>query len=197
MTLRQTILKYLYPLFTWFKKNSDTKLLQNDGAGPLVPFYSLSTQLNNGKTLSFEMLKGKKVMIVNTASDCGYTNQYAELQKLYDHEKENLEIIAFPANDFKEQEKGTDEEIAKFCAINYSIRFALAKKAVVVKNNQQDPVFQWLTQKEKNGWNDQQPSWNFSKYLINEEGILTHYFDPAISPLSAEVVTAIKERKQR
>jgi glutathione peroxidase len=192
MTLRQRILKFVYPLFTWFKKKTgNEKLLKNEETPPAVPFYSLSTQLNNGKMISFEMFRGKKVLIVNTASDCGYTNQYSELQKLYQHSKQELEIIAFPANDFKEQEKGTDEEIAKFCSINYSIQFPLAKKAVVVKNNQQDPVFQWLTQKEKNGWNDQPPSWNFSKYLINENGLLTHYFDPAISPLSQEVLNAI------
>ena len=156
-----------------------------------MPFYSLSVQLSNGKEFSFEALRGKKVLLVNTASDCGYTSQYLELQKLYQHSKEELEIIAFPANDFKEQEKGTDEEIAKFCTDNFSIRFLLAKKTRVIKGAQQNPVFQWLTKKENNGWNDQPPSWNFSKYLVNEEGVLTHYFDPGVSPVSEEMISAV------
>ena len=129
-------------------------------------------------------------MIVNTASNCGYTNQYAELQKLYEHSREDLTIIAFPANDFKEQEKGSNEEIAQFCKINYGVSFPLAKKSSVVKGANQNKVFEWLTHKELNGWNDKQPSWNFSKYLIDEEGNLTHYFDPAVSPLSEQVVRA-------
>ena len=132
-------------------------------------------------------------MIVNTASNCGYTNQYQELQKLYQTAKENLEIIAFPANDFKEQEKGNDDEIAKFCSINYGVQFPIAKKSSVTKNEDQNNIFSWLTNKQQNGWNDYQPHWNFSKYLINEEGILTHYFHPAISPLSEEVFEAIKK----
>ena len=130
-------------------------------------------------------------MIVNTASDCGYTPQYAELQKLYQHAKEELEIIAFPANDFKEQEKGTDEEIAQFCSLNYGVSFPLTKKTVVVKGEAQHPVFRWLTSRDKNGWNNEAPSWNFAKYLINENGVLTHCFDPAVSPLSTEVTAAV------
>jgi len=100
-------------------------------------------------------------------------------------------IIGFPANDFKEQEKGSDEEIAQFCKLNYGVDFPLAKKGTVIKGNNQQRVFQWLSDKSKNGWNDKQPSWNFSKYLINEQGILMNYFDPAISPLSGEVKKAI------
>lgn len=158
---------------------------------PPVPFHSLSVVLNNGQELSFEKLRGKKVLLVNTASDCGYTPQYAELQKLYEHSKDDLEILAFPANDFKEQEKGDDSEIASFCSLNYGVRFPLAKKSVVKKDVAQHPVFQWLTSRAKNGWNDQPPSWNFAKYLVNEEGVLTHYFEPAVSPLSNDVVQAV------
>ena len=145
----------------------------------------------NGEKFSFEKLKGKKVLLVNTASDCGFTNQYADLQKLYQHSKEDLEIIAFPANDFKEQEKGNNEEIEKFCVNNYFIRFKLAKKTSVIKTDLQNPVFQWLSRKENNGWNDRQPRWNFTKYLVNEEGMLTHYFEPSVSPVSEEVIVAI------
>jgi glutathione peroxidase len=147
--------------------------------------------LNSGIDLDFGKLKDKKVMIVNTASNCGYTNQYSELQELYEKNKERLVIIGFPSNDFKEQEKGSDEEIAQFCQVNFGVSFPLAKKSVVIKSAEQNKVFEWLTHREFNGWNEQQPSWNFSKYLVNENGVLTHYFDPAVSPLSSDILKAI------
>ena len=106
---------------------------------------------------------------------------------------EKLVIIGFPANDFKEQEKGTDEEIAKFCKVNYGVSFPLMKKSIVIKSSQQNPVYQWLTDSTKNGWNDQSPSWNFTKYIVNEGGVLTNYFGPSVSPLSKDVTKAISE----
>ena len=130
---------------------------------------------------------------MNTASDCGYTAQYAELQKLYEANKGTLEVIGFPANDFKEQESGSDADIAQFCSVNFGVSFPLAKKSSVVKSAAQNNIFNWLSDAAKNGWNNQSPEWNFSKYLVNEEGVLTHYFPPAVSPLSAEVVAAIKQ----
>lgn len=195
MTIRQKILKEVYPLLIKLGKlkGSGLQLTNTENVSPPVPFYDLHAQLNNGHYINFNSLKGKKVLLVNTASNCGYTNQYAELQKLYEEKKENLEIIAFPANDFKEQEKGTDTEIAQFCQVNFGISFPLAKKATVVKSASQHPVFQWLTQKDKNGWNEKEPNWNFSKYLINETGTLTHFFDPSVSPLSKEVFRAINQ----
>jgi glutathione peroxidase len=195
LTFRQKILKTIYPLFIWTRQMAaKEKPLHNEQAIiPPVSFYSLSAKLTSGKELSFEKLRGKKVLLVNTASDCGYTPQYAQLQKLYKHSKEEVEIIAFPANDFKEQEKGSDEEIAEFCSVNYGISFPIAKKTMVIKAGEQDPVFHWLTNKMLNGWNEQAPSWNFAKYLVNQEGVLTHYFDPSVSPLSTEIITAINE----
>jgi glutathione peroxidase len=192
MTLRQSILKRIYPLWMWLNKQNERrkKILRNDHAQPSQSFYSLSTQLNNGTELNFNSLKGKKVLLVNTASDCGYTNQYADLQKLFETNQDRLIIIGFPANDFKEQEKGTDEEIAQFCKVNYGVTFPIAKKTTV-KGDRKNEIFQWLSEKNKNGWNDKQPSWNFSKYLVDERGRLTHYFDPAVSPLSDEVIRAI------
>jgi glutathione peroxidase len=172
-------------------KGEDKNLQPGQEVVPPVSFYDLFTALNNGNELSFENLRGKKVLITNTASNCGYTNQYSELQRLYAKYKGKLIVLAFPSNDFKEQEKGSDEEIAQFCQVNFGVSFPLAKKSVVIKNAGQNKVFEWLTHKEFNGWNDQQPSWNFSKYLVNENGHLTHYFDPAVSPLSKEVINAI------
>lgn len=191
MTMRQKVLKVLYPFITWVQRGRKNSWKNNDGIAPPVSFYSLQATLSSGKVLPFETFQGKKVLLVNTASDCGYTAQYAELQKLYQHTNKDLQIIAFPANDFKEQEKGSDEEIASFCSVNYGVRFPLAKKAVVVKSAAQHPVFQWLTDKAKNGWNDKEPSWNFTKYLINEKGILTHYFEPAASPIGEEMLKAV------
>ena len=161
---------------------------------PAESFYSLSTQLNNGTELKFDSLRGKKVLLVNTASNCGYTNQYDDLQKLFEQQRGNLMVIGFPANDFKEQEKGNDEEIAQFCKINFGVTFPLAKKDTVKRGNHQQKVFRWLTDKAKNGWNNKQPSWNFSKYLVDEQGVLTHYFDAAISPLGEEVSNAINNQ---
>ena len=116
MTVKQKILKQVYPLFMlWKKTRGKQKLIQNNmNEKPKLPFHSLAATLNNGAILSFEKLKGRKVLIVNTASLCGYTAQYEELQKLYQHSREDLEIIAFPSNDFKNQEQGSDEEIAAF-----------------------------------------------------------------------------------
>lgn len=185
-------MKAVYPFIMMAGKIKKGEEVENTKGGvPAVPFHSLSVTLNNGKPLSFESLKGKKVLLVNTASNCGYTAQYAELQKLYTHSREDLEIIAFPANDFKEQESGSDEAIAQFCAVNFGVGFPLAKKSVVVKAQNQHPVFGWLTNASQNGWNGKAPEWNFSKYLVNEYGVLTHYFPPSVSPTSDAVLAAV------
>jgi glutathione peroxidase len=196
MTGRQKVLKAIYPLFTGYKKllGRSVKILANkNNTPPIHSFYDLSVELNDGNLLRFDSLKGKKVLLVNTASDCGYTAQYNELEELYEKYKNQIVVIGFPANDFKQQEKGTDAEIAEFCRKNFGVSFPLAKKGTVIKSKEQEKVFQWLTNKNQNGWNDKQPSWNFSKFLINEQGILTNYFDPAISPLSTDVVEAIRK----
>jgi len=192
MTLRQKVLQLTYPLLMKFSRQKAARILLNkQSQRPVHSFFDLSAQLNNGSYLNFNSLKGKKVLLVNTASDCGYTAQYAELQKLFEEYKEKLVIIGFPSNDFNEQEKGNDKEIAQFCQVNFGVSFPLAKKSKVVKSDHQHPVFQWLSDKERNGWNDAEPSWNFSKYLVNEEGALTHIFATSVSPLSREVVNAI------
>ena len=192
MTARQKVLKAIYPMFMWLtKKSSNMETAPGKNIDSPVSFYSLKDIAINGKEFDFSQLKGKKVMLVNTASDCGYTGQYDELQKLSLQFKDKLVIIGFPANDFKEQEKGSDEEIEKFCKVNYGVSFPLMKKSGVIKGSDQNKVFQWLTNATQNGWNDQQPVWNFSKYLVNENGKLQHYFAPALSPLDKEIIDAI------
>jgi len=194
MTTRQRLLKLIYPAWIWWlnKTSKNAKILSHNPVTPPVSFYSLTGILSNGKVFGFEHLKGKKIMLVNTASDCGYTGQYDDLQKLSEKYKDKLTVIGFPANDFKEQEKGTDEEIAAFCKMNFGVSFPLMKKSSVKKGPEQNPVFQWLTDPAKNGWSKQQPSWNFCKYLVDEEGRLTHYFASTIEPLSTHITSVLK-----
>ena len=159
---------------------------------PPVPFYSLKAVLNDGSSFDMASLKGKKVLLVNTASECGYTGQYEQLQKLYSQRNPGLVVIGFPANDFKEQEKGSNEEIASFCKKNYGVTFPLIEKSVVIKTPQQNNVFQWLTDPAKNGWNSQAPTWNFCKYLVNEEGVLVDFFASGIEPTGLEIEKAVQ-----
>jgi glutathione peroxidase len=196
MTYRQKVLKAVYPVWMWFTKltGKNTKKLAHEKMMTPVSFYSLKGVLNNGDSLDFSTLKGKKVLLVNTASNCGYTDQYDDLQKLYEKNKDKLIVIGFPANDFKEQEKGTDEEIAQFCKLNYGVSFPLMKKSVVIRSGEQNPIYKWLTDAKQNGWNDEQPSWNFSKYLISEDGVLLNYFGPSVAPMSSSVTDAIARK---
>jgi glutathione peroxidase len=195
MSFRQSILKTFYPVIMFFGKmfpSSTAVQINQYHHQPIASFYELIATATNGDTIHFNQFKGKKIMIVNTASDCGYTAQYDELQKLYEENKDSLLIIAFPANDFKEQEKKNNEEIAAFCKKNYGISFPLMKKSVVIKSKEQNEVFQWLTDSTKNGWCNQAPVWNFSKYIINERGELTHFFSNTISPLDKKVLKAVQ-----
>jgi glutathione peroxidase len=196
MTTRQKILKAIYPAIIWLNKvtGSNNSSLSHKQQPPPVSFYTLSGTLNNGKALTMGECRGKKILLVNTASDCGYTGQYEALEQLYKKYKDRLLVIGFPANDFKEQEKGSDEDIAHFCKVNFGVSFPLMKKSVVIKNEQQSPIFQWLSDPAKNGWNKEAPSWNFCKYLINEEGVLTHYFESGVEPLSKTVIDAIESK---
>jgi glutathione peroxidase len=194
MTLRQKILKAVYPFLLWVSNvKSKNKMLANEkNIQPVKSLYELQIVLNNGDSLDLRSLKGKKILLVNTASDCGYTPQYNDLEILYEKYKDKLIIIGFPANDFGEQEKQGDEKIAEFCKMNFGITFPLAKKSTVIKSPQQNIIFKWLTDAKLNGWNNQQPKWNFSKYLINENGVLLNYFDSSVSPDSEQIKKALE-----
>ena len=195
MTYRQKLLKAIYPAWMWWAKltGTNTKSLSNEKATPTVSFYTLKDTLIDGTPFSFETLKGKKVMLVNTASDCGYTDQYEDLQKLYEANKDKLVIIGFPANDFKQQEKGDDNAIAEFCKKNYGVTFTLMSKSSVVKSAHQNKVFQWLTDAALNGWNNQPPAWNFCKYIVDEEGRLINYFGSTVEPFNKDIINAITQ----
>lgn len=145
-----------------------------------------------GKEFDFSTLKGKKVMIVNTASKCGLTPQYKDLEALYkEYKDKGLVIVGFPANNFAGQEPGSNEEIASFCEMNYGVTFPMMDK-ISVKGNDMAPIYQFLTQKSKNGVQDSEVQWNFQKYLINEKGELVKVIDPKTLPTDPEVVNWIK-----
>lgn len=196
MTWRQSFMKAIYPLIMLKGKifPDKTAILTNtQKITPAVSFYDLTATANDGTVLDFHQFKGKKILIVNTASDCGFTGQYDELEKLHMQYKNKLVIIGFPANDFKEQEKADDATISQFCKINFGVTFQLMQKSHVVKGDHQNAVFNWLSHKEKNGWCEQQPVWNFSKYLIDENGTLVSFFKQTVSPLSDDVKKRIEE----
>jgi len=193
MTLKQVMIKAIYPIFVFINKL--LKKHMQAGSSDIkarTSFYDLKMKQNNGHVLDFQTLKNKKILLVNTASACGFTPQYDGLQKLYEENKENLVVLGFPSNDFGEQEKGDDTAIDQFCKINFGVTFPLMSKSTVVKNNEQNEVFKWLSDKEKNGWNDKAPTWNFCKYIIDENGDLTHFFGASIEPADDKVLQAIK-----
>jgi len=194
MSFRQKILRTLYPALMWMTRLSgkNTTVLMRSGIEPKSSIYDLSVNTLSGDTLSFADHRGKFLLLVNTASDCGYTGQYAELQTLQDRFSDRLQIVAFPSNDFKEQEKGSDAEIAGFCQRNYGVRFPVASKGIVLRKSGQQPVFDWLTDPNKNGWNSLNPQWNFAKFLLDREGRLIRYFGPSVSPLSEDVLMVLE-----
>ena len=195
MTPRQAILKMIYPIFVsinrLLKKNME---VSKSDIRASTSFYDLKMKQNNGQLLDFQTFRNKKVLLVNTASACGYTPQYDALQKIYEENKNDLYVLAFPANDFGEQERGDDHAIEQFCKVNFGVTFPLMAKSTVVKSDGQNDVFKWLTDKEKNGWNDKAPAWNFCKYVVNESGNLTHIFGASIEPTDEQILDAIKSK---
>ena len=156
-------------------------------------FYDFKVKTLEGNEFDFASLKGKKVMIVNTASKCGFTPQYKDLEDVYVKYHDNLVIIGFPANNFASQEPGTAAEIRKFCTENYGITFPLMEK-ISVKGNDMAPIYKWLTSKEKNGVMDSEVKWNFQKYLIDENGKLVDVIYSKDKPTSDKVIAWISSK---
>lgn len=140
----------------------------------------------DGGTIDFSAFKGKKILVVNTASKCGFTPQYEALEKLYDANKDKLVIVGFPANNFGGQEPGSNGEIKEFCTKNYGVTFPMAAK-VSVKGDDTAPVFKWLTTKDLNGKMDSEIKWNFTKFLLDENGLLLAEFDSKVLPNGEEI----------
>ena len=152
--------------------------------------YNIKIKNVYGEETSLEVYKGKKILIVNVASNCGYTNQYKGLQQLQDQYGDKLQVIAFPCNDFGSQEPGTDKQIAQFCDSKYNVKFPVMSK-INIRSKPVHPIYEWLSDSELNGWNDSKPRWNFYKYLIDESGNLIESFGSNISPLSSEIIQSL------
>ena len=172
------------------KKKAKNIILNTNNIAPKTSFYELEAISIDGKKISFDQYKNKKILIVNVASKCGYTYQYEGLQKLQDIYQDKVIVLGFPANDFFNQESGSNEDIEEFCETNYGITFPMFEKTTT-KGKKQSPIYQWLTNKDFNGWNAQRPTWNFCKYLVNEEGELVGFFDSKVKPLSEEITSLL------
>lgn len=158
-------------------------------------FYDLKSKTIDGKDFSFSSLKGKKVLIVNTASKCGHTPQYEDLEKLFEKYKDkNFTIIGFPANNFMRQEPGSNAEIKEFCTKNYGVSFQMMEK-ISVKGQDMNDVYHWLTEKAKNGKADSSVKWNFQKYMIDENGNLVDVVEPGEKPMCEKIINWIEGKK--
>lgn len=154
-------------------------------------FYDFTVTTIDGKDLPLSHFKGKKVLVVNVASKCGFTPQYAKLEELYKtYGKDNFVVIGFPANNFLHQEPGSNEEIKAFCTTNYGVTFPMMAK-ISVKGKDMAPLYQWLTQKSENGVEDAKVRWNFHKFLIDENGKWVASYGSATDPMSKEIVSWI------
>lgn len=152
--------------------------------------YHFKVESIDGGIIDFSTFRGKKILIVNTASKCGYTPQYEGLEKLYRQYKDELVIVGFPSNDFLWQEPGSNEKISQFCSLEYNVTFPMAAK-VHVKGFYKAPIYRWLTHMEENGVEDSSVSWNFNKYLINEKGEYVRRFSSDTKPDAPELLEAI------
>jgi glutathione peroxidase len=154
-------------------------------------FYSFKMKAIDGKTIDFSQYKGKKVLLVNVASKCGYTAQYEKLQAFHEKYGDKVAVLGFPANNFGGQEPGANTEIAEFCKSKFGVSFQMFEK-ISVKDEDVSPLYKWLSTKSENGWNEQAPTWNFCKYLINEQGELVKFFPSKVDPMGEEFLAAIK-----
>ncbi len=175
------LLMFKFFFFAPFPKNDVPKSI-----------YDFKVESITGDTIDFAQFKGKKILIVNTASQCGFTPQYKELEELYEKYKGKLVIVGFPANNFLKQEPGDNREISAFCEKNYGVTFPLAAK-ISVKGKDIAPIYQWLTRKQYNGVMNSSVKWNFQKYLVNEKGELVDMYYSMTKPMSSKIVEAINK----
>ncbi|CAM1346092.1 glutathione peroxidase [Tenacibaculum crassostreae] len=157
---------------------------------PNESLYDMEIKDINGEKLDLQQFKGKKLLFVNVASKCGFTNQYEGLQELYAAYKDKLVVLGLPCNQFGGQEPGTTSEIKSFCSLTYGVNFPMTEK-IEVKGENQHPIYQWLTQKEKNGKMNSSVKWNFQKYLVDEEGRLIDVFYSVTKPMSKKITKLI------
>ena len=173
-------------------KTSHKKGISNAEMPPAKNIYDFKIQSLDGGTIDFSQYKGKKILIVNTASKCGFTPQYAGLEKLYEQYKDKLVIVGFPSDNFGGQEYHDNDSIKTFCQKNYGVTFPLTTR-VDVKGQNTTPVFKYLCDKSENGVLDASISWNFNKFIIDENGNLLAHFDSKVTPDSDELLKYIKQ----
>ena len=174
-----------------FADNSEVANRPADAPNTPQSLYDFKVKsLVGNKTVDLTQYKGKKVVILNVASKCGYTKQYADWEKFNKEHGDKVVVLGFPSNNFGGQEPGTSEEIATFCSATYGVTFPMFEK-VEVKGENKAPIYKWLTTKDLNGWNDKEPSWNFCKYVVDENGKLTNFFASKTLPTDAEFLTAV------
>jgi len=178
----------LFGFFSFF--SSDVPDYSNNSQS----IYDYSAISIDGEEVKFSDFKGKKIIIVNVASKCGYTYQYEGLQKLNEKFKNEVVILGFPSNDFLYQEPGDNKKIKQFCSTKYGVDFPMFNKIVVKKNKNQHPLYTWLSHSSLNGWNDQAPGWNFYKYLINENGELINVLNASVKPMDDVILEFIKDK---
>ena len=186
MDIFKKILKKIYGARMQFSKHTGLGISITSNKEIIkapVSFYGLEAKANNGDLISFEKFRDKKILLVNLASKCGFTPQYKELEKMHQLHQDKITILGFPSNDFGGQEPGSDEEIGEFCRINFGVTFQLFHKDHV-KGLAKQPVYRWLCEAAKNGWNTDEPTWNFCKYLVDEQGNLDKIFSSSVSPLT-------------
>jgi glutathione peroxidase len=169
--------------------NGMGKINNTEEVAKPISIHSFKVNALDGSEIDFSKFKGKKILIVNTASQCGYTSQYEGLEKLYQQYKSKLVIVGFPANNFGGQEPGSNEEIAGFCKKNYGVSFPMAAK-ISVKGDDAAPIYKWLCNKTQNGVLDAVVKWNFNKFLLNENGEIIAKFDSGVEP-SSEKITSV------
>lgn len=152
----------------------------------MTSIYDIALVDIQGRPVTLSAFKGKKMLIVNTASKCGYTGQYARLEELHRQRGQSLAVLGFPCNDFGAQEPGSEMEIKSFCQTNYGVTFPLFGK-LHVTGKEKHPLYKWLSDPAQNGWNAQEPTWNFCKYLLDEQGKLLRFMSPDIDPLDESI----------
>ena len=179
-------------LTTAMQPGKTQKIINIDAAKDITAksIYDFKVEGLSGGTIDFSAFKGKKILIVNTASKCGYTPQYEGLEKLYETYKDKLVIVGFPANNFGGQEPGTNTEIQEFCKKNYGVSFPMAAK-VSVKGDDIASIYKWLCNKSENGVLDAEIKWNFGKFLLDENGKLLEYFPSKVTPMSEEITSKL------
>ncbi|MFL5752446.1 MAG: glutathione peroxidase [Bacteroidia bacterium] len=183
-------LRTLLSGFKTYRNKADLHYRPANGKPATTKFHNIVMNDISGRPFHFAQLAGKKTLLVNTASECKFTEQYASLEKFYGRYKDKVNVLGFPCNDFGEQESGPGSEIHSFCQRNYGVSFTLFEK-VSIKGEDRAEVYKWLSDKKLNGWCNHLPHWNFCKYLVDEKGELLLFTNPVVEPDSAKILQLI------